>query len=77
MTIEQLDKVINILKDAKSSIVYINDPAVERTCYTCADKVIRLENLNDVQALDEVEIFISDSIDELNWLRNEINEDLR
>lgn len=73
MTIDQLDKVINILKDAKSAILYINDPAVERTCYTCADKVIRLENLNDAQSLDEVEIFISDSIDELNWLRNKLH----
>ena len=73
MTIEQLDKVINILKDAKSAILYINDPAVERTCYTCADKVIRLENLNDAQSLDEVEIFINDSIDELNWLWNELH----
>ena len=73
MTIEQLDKVINKLKDAKSAILYINDPAVERTCYTCADKVIRLENLNDAQSLDEVEIFINDSIDELNWLRNELH----
>ncbi len=73
MTIDQIDKVINILKDAKSAILYINDPAVERTCYTCADKVIRLENLNNAQSLDEVEIFISDSIDELNWLRNELH----
>ena len=73
MTIEQLDKVINILKDAKSAILYINDPAVDRTCYTCADKVIRLENLNDAQSLDEVEIFINDSIDELNWLWNELH----
>ena len=66
MTIEQLDKVINILKDAKSAILYINDPAVERTCYTCADKVIRLENLNDAQSLDEVEITKVDNVETIN-----------
>ena len=70
---EHLDKIHNILKDAKGSIAFISDPAIERTCNECSKQVIFMENLNDVQALDEVEIFISDSIDELNWLRNELH----
>ena len=70
--IEHLDKVHNILKDAKGSIAFISDPAIERTCNECLKQVIYMENLNDVQALDESEILINDALDEVIWLKNSL-----
>ena len=72
---EHLDKIINILSDAKGSIAFINDPAIERTCNECSKQVIFIENLSDVQALDETEIFIQDAIEELNWLKNHLEDE--
>ena len=36
---------------------------------------IFIENLSDVQALDETEIFIQDAIEELNWLKNHLEDE--
>tara|TARA_R100000963_G_scaffold24161_1_gene16617 strand:- start:891 stop:1133 length:243 start_codon:yes stop_codon:yes gene_type:complete len=73
---EHLDKIINILSDAKGSIAFINDPAIERTCNKCDKRVIFMTNPNNIQALDETEIFINDSVDELIWLKEHLNESL-
>jgi len=72
--IEHLDKIHNILKDAKGSIAFISDPAIERTCNECSKQVIFMENLNDVQALDEADIFIDDALDELIWLKDHLED---
>lgn len=71
---EHLDKIHNILKDAKGSIAFISDPAIERTCNECSKQVIFMENLNDVQALDEADIFIDDALDELIWLKDHLED---
>jgi len=70
--IEHLDKIHNILKDAKGSIAFISDPAIERTCNECSKQVIFMENLSDVQALDESELFINDALDEVIWLKDHL-----
>ena len=75
MTVEQLDKVINILKDAKGSIAFISDPSIERTCNECLKQVIYMENLSDVQALDESELYINDALDELIWLKDHLEDE--
>ena len=62
------------LKDAKGSIAFISDPAIERTCNECSKQVIFMENLNDVQALDEADIFIDDALDELIWLKDHLED---
>jgi|10_taG_2_1085330.scaffolds.fasta_scaffold08370_10 hypothetical protein len=72
---EHLDKINNILKDAKGSIAFISDPAIERTCNECLKQVIYMENLNDVQALDESEILINDALDELIWLIDHLEDE--
>ena len=71
---EHLDKVKNILKDAEGSIAFINDPNIDRACNECDKQVIFIKNLSDVQALDETEIFINDSVDELIWLKDHLND---
>ena len=71
---EHLDKIHNILKDAKGSIAFISDPAIERTCNECSKQVIFMENLNDVQSLDEADIFIDDALDELIWLKDHLED---
>ena len=73
---DHLDKVKNILKDAEGSIAFINDPNIDRACSECDKQVIFMKNLSDVQALDETEIFIQDAIEELNWLKEHLNESL-
>ena len=72
---EHLDKINNILKDAKGSIAFISDPAIERTCNECSKQVIFMENLSDVQALDESEILINDALDELIWLIDHLEDE--
>ncbi len=72
---EHLDKINNILKDAKGSIAFISDPAIERTCNECLKQVIYMENLSDVQALDESELYINDALDELIWLKDHLEDE--
>ena len=33
-----------------------------------------MENLNDVQSLDEADIFIDDALDELIWLKDHLED---